>query len=58
MAEESIQARYEMIVAHLNEKSRRLWCANESMALGRGGISMVSRATGVSRTTITEGEKE
>jgi hypothetical protein len=53
-----LQERFQRITSHLNEQSRRLWCANEAMALGIGGISFVSRATGVSRTTITEGKKE
>ena len=37
---------------------RRLVAAAESEALGYGGISAVSRATGVSRRAITEGIKE
>ena len=58
MKEKDIKNRYKMIVDHLNEKTRRLWCANESIAIGRGGISLIAKATGISRTTITEGEKE
>ncbi len=58
MLEKAIQERYQMLVVHLDEKGRRLWCANEAMALKRGGISLVAKATGISRTTITEGIKE
>ena len=58
MKEKDLRERYESIKSHLNEKGRRLWCANEAKALPRGGITMVSKATGVSRTTITEGVKE
>ncbi len=58
MKEKAIQERYESIKAHFNEKGRRLWCANEAKILPRGGITKVARATGVSRTTITEGIKE
>lgn len=47
-----------MLAGHLNEKARRLWCASEALAYGRGGSSLVSRATGISRTTICEGKKE
>jgi len=54
----SIQRRYEKIKEHLDEKRRRLWCANEAIGLEWGGVSVVSKATGVSRTTITEGVKE
>ena len=39
----------------LTERSRRLWAATEAVALGRGGIALVERATGVSRSTISRG---
>lgn len=42
----------------LDERSRRLVAAAESVSLGRGGISAVSRATGMSRPVIREGVKE
>lgn len=58
MYDESIQAKFTRIAAYLDEKTKRLWCANEALALGRGGITAVSRATGVSRTTITAGIRE
>jgi transposase len=58
MKHEELQEKFGRIVSHLNEKSKRLWCANEAMSLGRGGVTLVSAATGVSRTTITEGMKE
>ena len=37
---------------------RRLVAAAESAAIGYGGVSVVARATGVSRRAITEGMKE
>jgi len=37
---------------------RRLVAASESKAIGYGGVSVVARATGVSRRAITEGMKE
>jgi hypothetical protein len=42
----------------LTERSRRLWAATEARALGRGGIALVERATGVSRSTISRGMGE
>jgi len=42
----------------LDERQKRLYLANEAKAIGRGGISEVSRVSGVSRVTITEGMKE
>jgi hypothetical protein len=43
---------------HLDERARRLFAASEARALGRGGISAVSRACGLSRPTITKGLRE
>jgi hypothetical protein len=40
------------ILPHLNEKQRRLLLAAEARALGRGGITRVARASGISRATI------
>lgn len=58
MPDEKIQEKFQRIASHLNEKSKRLWCANEALALGWGGVTTVSDATGMSRTTITTGIKE
>ena len=43
---------------HLNERSRRMLAAAEAKQIGRGGVSMVSRASGLSRVTITKGIRE
>ena len=43
---------------HLDERARRLFAASEARQLGRGGISIVSRACGLSRVTITKGLRE
>ncbi len=42
----------------LDERQRRLWVAVEARVLGRGGISAVATATGVSRSTIRVGLAE
>jgi len=42
----------------LNEYQRRRYLSAEAKAIGRGGISLVSRLSGVSRPTLTEGVKE
>jgi transposase len=42
----------------MNEKLKRRWAGCEAMALGRGGISAVAEATGLSRTTIRKGIQE
>jgi hypothetical protein len=43
---------YQALAPHLNERQRRLLAAVEARALGPGGISLVARATGVSRPTV------
>ncbi len=42
----------------LNERQRRLLVAAEARSIGRGGIAIVERATGVSRHTIMTGINE
>jgi hypothetical protein len=42
----------------LNERTRRLVAAAEARSLGRGGISLVSAATGMSRKRIARGIQE
>lgn len=52
---ESIQDKYDSLLPYLNEKTRRIWAAIEARSLGRGGVSQVAIATGLSRTTIHAG---
>lgn len=54
----AIKRRFEQVAGKLNERARRLGAASEAMALGWGGISAVSRATGLSRKAISHGIKE
>ena len=56
--EEEIKQRYERVATELNERTRRLLAASEALAIGWGGVSMVSRATGLSRPVIIQGIKE
>ncbi len=53
-----IRFRFTALAAILDERSRRLLVAAESAAIGRGGISAVSTATGVSRPVIRKGMAE
>ena len=55
---EAISARYPRLAATLDERSRRAVAASEALALGRGGIAAVSRATGLSRKAIRLGIAE
>ena len=53
-----LRAKYRAFRPTLTERSRRLWCAVEARDIGRGGIALVSRATGVHRVTIWRGLRE
>jgi transposase len=58
MKEIEIRKRFELLKPTLNERTRRLWAAAEAKAAGPGSISMVAKATGISRPTILQGIKE
>jgi transposase len=53
-----LQERFAALSPHLDEKQRRLMAATDARFLGRGGVSRVSRATGLSRPTIYKGMAE
>jgi len=53
-----IKKKYELLSKLMDERMRRLWAASEAEAIGWGGISAISEATGLSRTTITAATKE
>jgi len=53
-----IKKRFSVLSRLLDERSRRLVAGAESLALPRGGISAVSRATGISRPVIRQGIAE
>ena len=55
---ESIRRRFEALSPHLDEKSLRLFVASETLPLGHGGVTLVSTATGVARSTIYRGLAE
>jgi hypothetical protein len=55
---ETIRCRFELLNPYLDEKTRRLMVAAEAQAIGFGGISIVARATGMSRDTICKGVEE
>jgi transposase len=58
IAEAGIKVRFETLRPWLDERARRLLAAAESQAIEPGGISAVSRATGVSRRVIRQGMAE
>ncbi|EFK12050.1 conserved domain protein [delta proteobacterium NaphS2] len=53
-----VKQRFQLMVAHLSEKDKRIWAASEANTIGRGGDTIVCQATGISRVTIGRGKKE
>jgi hypothetical protein len=53
-----MEERIKRMLPMLNERQKRLYLANEALSYGRGGISLVSRISGMSRTTITKAVEE
>jgi hypothetical protein len=56
--EAAIRQRFEVLASTLDERQRRLWAAAEAKAWGYGGVSLVSRSTGISRRAIHVGLRE
>jgi len=56
--EEILAEKFAVVLPHLDERQRRILLAAEARALGRGGVSLVARAAGVSRQTIHTALKE
>ncbi len=58
ISKSALLKKYQGIKHTLNEKSRRLWCATEALALGKGGVAMVHQVTKVTPPTIYAGIRE
>jgi transposase len=58
MDTEMIKQRYALISPFLDERQRRLYLAAEAKVIGYGGVSTVSRMTGVSRSAISAGYED
>jgi hypothetical protein len=54
----AIRTRYDAVSPNLDEKGLRLFAASEALAAGRGGIAVVSKVTGIARSTLGRGLKE
>lgn len=55
---DALQLRIAATLPTLNEFQRRRYLSAEAKSIGYGGISLVSRLSGVSRQTLTNGIKE
>jgi hypothetical protein len=56
--EATIVSKFVVMSPVLDERTRRLWAAAESAAIGYGGDALVSAATGLARETIRNGRRE
>ena len=54
----TLRSKHTALAPVLTERSRRVWAATEAQAIGHGGIALVERATGISRSTIQRGLRE
>src|SRR5271163_118877 len=55
---EAVRTKFWLLQPLMTERLRRQWAACEAQSLGRGGVSLVAQATGLSRTTIWAGRRE
>ena len=56
--EDAICYRWDMVGSKLDERGRRMFAAGEVRTAGRGGLAVVSRITGLARSTINRGEDD
>lgn len=53
-----LEKKYKALLPHLNERAKRLVCAADAITLGFGGVTRISKISGISRVTLTKGKKE
>lgn len=58
LTEDEIASRFARIRPFLDERQRRLWLGAEAAELGRSGVAVVARATGVDPKTVRRGRDE
>ena len=58
VTEEMLAAKYEAVLPHLDERTRRLALGADARMLGRGGIRLVARAAGAREATVSLGVAE
>src|SRR4051794_32490035 len=56
--EDAIRLRWEAVGSKLGERGRRLFAAVEVRTAGWGGLAIVSKITGLARSTINRGEDD
>jgi hypothetical protein len=53
-----LEAKFKALASRLDEATLRLWAGAEARSLGRGGVSVVAKVAGLSRTTVYAGLAE
>ncbi|WP_369226705.1 ISAzo13 family transposase [Streptomyces sp. R39] len=53
-----LDAKFAVVLPHLDERQRRLYLASEAEALGHGGMAAVARLAEVSESTVARGREE
>ena len=53
-----LQQKYKSLNPIMDERMRRQWAATEALSIGRGGVTAVAIATGMSRNTVDAGIRE
>lgn len=56
--ETQLSKKYKEIMSYLSERQKRIYLSIEAKYFGHGGITKVSRLSGLSRVSITKGKKE
>ncbi|CAN5824852.1 ISAzo13 family transposase [soil metagenome] len=54
----ALAEKFALLSPHLDERQRRLWAGAEARALGRGGMMVVARTSGLSLPTVRKGMRE
>ena len=55
---QALKGKFGVLGPLLDERTRRLWAAAEARSIGRGGVTRIAEATGMSRGTVRAGLKE
>lgn len=58
VTEEALAAMFAVLGPQLDERQRRLLAGAQARALGRGGVAVVARASGMSHSTVHLGSRE
>ena len=56
--EAAIRLRWDTVGSRLDERGRRLFAAAEVRTAGRGGLAIISKITGLARSTINRGKAD